>query len=136
MILVLQQQAQRGFFETVGQRFEEGGFFIMMLIFIVLILGIFLLVRGIYFAKKKDPKIARTIILLNSVGLFALVLGVFGQLLQLIETLDYLSSFEDTTPRDFADGLKMTMLPTLFGAFVFLCTRFSTIVLNWVRPIK
>lgn len=136
MVLALQQQAQRGFFETVGQRFEEGGFFIMMLILIVLILGVFLLVRGIYFAGKKDPKIARTIILLNSVGLFALVLGVFGQLLQLIETLDYLSSFEDTTPRDFAEGLKMTMLPTFFGAFVFLCTRFSTIVLNWVRPIR
>lgn len=136
MILALQQQAQRGVIETIGQRFEEGGFFIMMLIFIVLLLGIFLLVRGIYFAKKKDPKIARTIILLNSVGLFALVLGVFGQLISLIEILDYLSSFEDTTPRDFADGLKITMLPTLFGAFVFLCTRFSTIVLNWVRPVQ
>lgn len=136
MILAIQQQAQPGFFEVVGDRFEEGGFFIMVLIFIVLILGIFLLVRGIIFAKKKDPKIARTIILLNSVGLFALVLGVFGQLIKLIETLDYLSSFEDTTPQDFAQGLKMTMLPTLFGAFVFLFTRFSTIVLNWVRPFK
>ncbi len=136
MIVVLQQQAPRGVIETIGQRFEEGGFFIMMFIFIVLIIGIFLLVRGIYLAKKRDPKIARTITLLNSIGLFALVLGVFGQLISLIETLDYLSSFEDTTPRDFADGLKMTMLPTLFGAFVFLCTRFSTIVLNWVGPIR
>ena len=135
MILALQQQTQKGFFEVVGDRFEEGGFFIMMFIFIVLIIGIFLLVRGIYFAKKRDPKIARTIILLNSIGLFALVLGVFGQLIKLIETLDYLSSFEDTTPRDFAQGLKFTMLPTLFGALVFLFTRFSTIVLNWVRPV-
>lgn len=136
MIVALQQQAQRGFFELIGDRFEEGGFFIMMFIFIVLILGIFLLGRGIYFASKKDPKIARPIILLNSVGLFALVLGVFGQLISLIETLDYLSSFEDTTPRDFAQGLKFTMLPTLFGALVFLFTRFSTIVLNWVRPVR
>lgn len=106
MIVALQQQAQRGVIETIGQRFEEGGFFIMMLIFIVLILGIFLLVRGIYFARKKDPKIARTIILLNSVGLFALVLGVFGQLLSLIETLDYLSSFEDTTRGTLPMALK------------------------------
>lgn len=135
MILALQQQTQKGFFEVVGDRFEEGGFFIMMFIFIVLIIGIFLLVRGIYFAKKRDPKIARTIVLLNSIGLFALVLGVFGQLISLIETLDYLSSFDDTTPRDFAQGLKFTMLPTLFGSLVFLFTRFSTIVLNWVRPI-
>lgn len=136
MILTLQQQAQPGFFELIGDRFEEGGFFIMMFIFVVLVLGIFLLVRGIYFAGKKNPKIARTIILLNSIGLFALVLGVFGQLIKLIETLDYLSSFEDTTPQDFAQGLKFTMLPTLFGALVFLFTRFSTIVLNWVRPVK
>ncbi|UJH91706.1 hypothetical protein LZ575_03190 [Antarcticibacterium sp. 1MA-6-2] len=56
-------------------------------------------------------------------------------MIKLIEILDYLSSFEDTTPRDFADGLKITMLPTLFGAFVFLCTRSSSIVLNWVKPI-
>ncbi|MGY5847350.1 hypothetical protein ACW6QP_08000 [Salegentibacter sp. HM20] len=136
MILALQQQTQRGFIETVAQRFEEGGYFIMMLIFIVLLLGIFLLARGIYFWGKNNPKIVRIIILLNSVGLFALVLGVFGQLIQLIETLDYLSSFEDTTPQDFANGLKITMLPTLFGAFVFLYTRFSTIMLNWVRPVK
>lgn len=136
MILAIQQQAKPGFFEVVGDRFEEGGFFIMMFILMVFILGILLLVRGIYLARKKDPKIARTIILLNSIGLFALVLGVFGQLIKLIETLDYLSSFEDTTPRDFAQGLKFTMLPTLFGALVFLFTRFSTIVLNWVRPVK
>ncbi|GHA33963.1 hypothetical protein GCM10007103_14390 [Salinimicrobium marinum] len=136
MILALQQQTQKGFFEVVGDRFEEGGFFIMMFIFIVLIIGIFLLVRGMYFTKKRDPKIARTITLLNSIGLFALVLGVFGQLISLIETLDYLSSFDDTTPRDFAQGLKFTMLPTLFGSLVFLFTRFSTIVLNWVKPIK
>ena len=136
MILTLQQQAQPGFFKLIGDRFEEGGFFIMMFIFVVLVLGIFLLVRGIYFAGKKNPKIARTVILLNSIGLFALVLGVFGQLIKLIETLDYLSSFEDTTPQDFAQGLKFTMLPTLFGALVFLFTRFSTIVLNWVRPVK
>lgn len=135
MIIAIQQQAQPGFFELVGERFEEGGFFIMMLILIVLILGTFLLVRGINFARKKDPRIARTIILLNSIGLFALVLGVFGQLIKLIETLDYLSSFEDTSPRDFAQGLKFTMLPTLFGALVFLFTRFSTLVLNWVRPV-
>jgi hypothetical protein len=62
------------------------------------------------------------------------VLGVFGQLLKLISTLDYLSAFEDTTPRDLADGLKITLLPTLFGAFIFLFTRFSTILLNWIKP--
>lgn len=133
-ILASQQELQRSFLEEIGARFQEGGFFIMMLILIVGILGIILLVRGIYFAQNKNPKIVKMIILINSLGLFALVLGVFGQLIKLINILDYLSSFENTTPRDFADGLKMTMLPTLFGALIFLITRFSTIVLNLMKP--
>lgn len=134
ILTAIQQHTQQSFFEVLGARFEEGGFFIMMLILSVGILAIILLARGIYFTKKRNPGIIKMIILINSLGLFALVLGVFGQLISLINTLDYLSSFEGTTPRDFADGLKTTMLPTLFGALVFLLTRFSTIVLNFLKP--
>jgi len=135
-IIALQLVKQNGLFEFMFARFQEGGFFIMMLILIVGVLGTILLVRGIYFVRNKNPGIMKTIVLINSLGLFALVLGVFGQLLKLIETLDYLSSFDDTTPRDFADGLKVTMLPTLFGAFIFLSTRFYTILLNIIKPIS
>lgn len=134
-VLAIQQETQQGLFEVIGARFEEGGFFIMMSILVVGILAIILLARGIYFTLKRNPGIIKMIILINSLGLFALVLGVFGQLINLINTLDYLSSFEGTTPRDFADGLKTTMLPTLFGALIFLLTRFSTIVLNFLRPL-
>lgn len=134
-LIVIQQELQRSIFEVIGARFEEGGFTIMMLILLIGIFGIILLFRGTYFVRNKNPKIEKMIILINSLGLFALVLGVFGQLIKLINILDYLSSFENTTPRDFADGLKTTMLPTLFGAFIFLITRFSTIVLNWIKPL-
>lgn len=136
MTFALQEGSHRGLFEVLAARFEEGGFFIMMLILIVGAIGLILLVRGIYLVRKRNPIIEKTIILINSLGLFALVLGVFGQLIQLINTLDYLSSFEGATPRDFADGLKTTMLPTLFGAFIFLFTRFSTILLNWIKPFQ
>ena len=134
-VLAIQQDLQRSFFEVIGARFHEGGFFIMMLILIVGIVGIILLVRGIYFARKENPMVIKMITIINSLGLFALVLGVFGQLIKLIGVLDYLSFFEDTTPRDFADGLKVTMLPTLFGTFIFLVTRFSTILLNLIKPL-
>lgn len=133
-LLVIQQEAQKSLFGEIGSRFEEGGFSIMMFISIIGIVGIILLVRGIFFDQNKNSKLEKTIVILNSLGLFALVLGVFGQLLKLISTLDYLSAFEDTTPRDLADGLKITLLPTLFGAFIFLFTRFSTILLLWLKP--
>jgi hypothetical protein len=134
-VLAIQQDLQRSFFEVISARFHEGGFFIMMLILIVGIVGIILLIRGIYFVRKEHPMVIKMIIIINSLGLFALVLGVFGQLIKLIGVLDYLSFFEDTTPRDFADGLKVTMLPTLFGTFIFLVTRFSTILLNLIKPL-
>ncbi|UJH91707.1 hypothetical protein LZ575_03195 [Antarcticibacterium sp. 1MA-6-2] len=57
MIVALELQAQKGFFEVIGERFEEGGFFIMMMILLVFLLGIFLLIRGIYFARKKILKL-------------------------------------------------------------------------------
>lgn len=133
-LLVIQQEAQKSFFGEIGSRFEEGGFSIMMFISIIGIVGIILLIKGIFFDQNKNSKLEKTIVILNSLGLFALVLGVFGQLLKLISTLDYLSAFEDTTPRDLADGLKITLLPTLFGAFIFLFTRFSTILLLWIKP--
>jgi len=136
MNFALQEGTHRGLFEVLAARFHEGGFFIMMLILIVGIIALILLVRGIFLVRNRNPKIEKTIILINSLGLFALVLGVFGQLIQLINTLDYLSSFEGTTPRDFADGLKTTMLPTLFGAFIFLFTRLSTILLHWIKPFQ
>lgn len=134
-LLAIQPEVQRSLFEEIGARFQEGGFFVMIPILSIGILGIILLIRGIYFAKNKNPKLEKTIVILNSLGLFALVLGVFGQLTKLINTLDYLSAFEDTTPRDLADGLKITLLPTLFGTFIFLFTRFSTIILNWIKPL-
>lgn len=135
-VYAIQQQTQSGFFEQLTARFQEGGFFIMLLILFVGILTIILLARGIFFTRNQNPGVEKMITLINSLGLFALVLGVFGQLINLINTLDYLSSFENTTPRDFADGLKTTMLPTLFGALIFLLTRFSTIVLNFLKPLS
>ncbi len=134
ILIALPQETQKSLFEVIAARFQEGGSFIMMIILLVGVLGIILLIRGIFFAQKKDPRLKQSIILINSLGIFALVLGVFGQLIKLIYTLDYLSSFEGTTPRDFADGLKVTLLPTLFGVFIFLFTRISTITLNFLKP--
>lgn len=128
-----QQEVQTGFVQVVFERMQEGGLFIMSLILISGLVALFLVARGLFFVKNKNPKIDRSIILINSIGLFALVLGVFGQLLKLISTLDYMEFTEGIQPNEFAGGLKFTMLPTLFGCLIFLITRFSTIMLNALK---
>lgn len=105
----------------------------MSLTIICGIIALFLGTRSLFFVKHKSLMIKRNIILINSIGLFALVLGVFGQLLKLIATLDAMHFTEGVQPNELAAGLKFTMLPTLAGCLIFLITRFFTIVLNWLK---
>lgn len=133
-IVIIQQEIHRNLLDVIVARFQDGGFAIMMLILLGGIISIVLFISGIYYLKNLDPRIEKMITVINSIGLFSLVLGVFGQLIKLIHTLDYLSVIEDISPRDFANGLKFSMLPTLFGTLVLLLTRFFTIVLNFIKP--
>lgn len=130
---ITHQKFQQSFFSILLNRMEDGGLFVMSLTLICGLLALILAVNGIWLVKQNSLKINRNIILINSIGLFALVLGVFGQLLKLIETLDELHFTEGVMPSDLAGGLKFTMLPTLVGCLIFLISRFSTIVLNWYK---
>lgn len=135
MILVINQVSNEvGFFSILVDRISEGGFLVMTLIIISGLLTIVLMVRGLLIVKRNNLKLGKIISLINSIGLFALVLGVFGQLLLLITTLDFLHYTQNLQANQLAGGLKFTMLPTLFGCFVFLMSRFFTIVLNFIKP--
>lgn len=128
-----QQEIQQGLFPLLFERMQEGGLFIMSLILICGFLILFLMAQSLSFVKNKNPRLTKNIALINSIGLFAFVLGVFGQLLKLISTLDYMDFAEGIQLNEFAGGLKVTILPTLFGCFIFLIARFSTIVLTWLK---
>lgn len=130
----IQQETQTGFFHTVAERMQEGGMFFMSLI---LICGLAILVLaglGVYKALRKKPGLRKDISLINSLGLFALVAGIFSQLLQLIGTLDAIEYTTAVQLQDIAGGIKLTILPTLFGCLVLLIARFITLVLQWLQP--
>lgn len=131
-LIINQSKGGIGFFSLLFARMQEGGIVIMSLIFICGLLVLFLMFRGLVQMKNHIQISDKTIILINSIGLFALVAGVFGQLLQLINTLDYLEFKGDVGVEELASGLKFTILPTLFGCLILLMSRFFTIILNWV----
>lgn len=125
---------QMSFFSKLLERMQEGGIVVMSIVLISGLIALFLFFRSLFFVKNRNPKLNKMIVLINSIGLFALVTGVFGQLLQLINTLDYFEFREVLTAEELASGLKFTILPTLFGCFIFLISRFFTITLNWLKP--
>lgn len=105
---------------------SEGGYFFMIPLAALLIAVIVLAIRGnaVKSANQKTLKI------LQSLGLFALVWGILGQVLGLIEALDTIEFIDGVTMNIVAGGLKRTFLPTFLGAIVFLFARVGIIVLQ------
>ncbi|WP_420379058.1 MotA/TolQ/ExbB proton channel family protein [Gilvibacter sp.] len=106
---------------------SEGGYFFMVplaaLLIAVIILGIRGNINSNHSQKAKH--------LLQSLGLFALVWGILGQVLGLIEALDTIEFIDGVTMNIVAGGLKRTFLPTFLGAIVFLFARFGIIIIQW-----
>lgn len=124
---------QQGFFGTVYARIEEGGPFQMTLILLLFILMLILVVITALKLKKSGLQFSKHLSLINQVGLLALVIGLFGQLIGLIQVFDAFESLGNINPAVFAGGIKLTLLPPVFGGFTFLLARIAILVLSWIR---
>jgi NAD/NADP transhydrogenase beta subunit len=103
-------------------------YFILLLIIVI----IALFVKGLM--EKGENK--KTISLLTSVGWFAIAVGFLGQTFGLIMAFDSVGASGDLTPRIVAEGLKMTLLSSLFGVVSFLIARVEIIILVWMGKEK
>lgn len=110
-------------------RLNEGGAFFMYPLLLILILVIVLIVQGLL--KKESSE--KTIKLISSIALFALVWGFLGQLLGMIGGFDAMQSIDDISPAVLAGGIKVSLLPPVFGSVVFLIGRLGIIVLTWIK---
>lgn len=57
---------------------------------------------------------------IKSVGLFALVFGIFGQLIGLYGAFSAIEAAGYITPSLLYEGLRMASLPTIYGIIIFL----------------
>jgi len=110
-------------------RLQEGGPFFMYPLLFILILVIVLIVKG--FLKKDE--VDKTISLISSITLFALVWGFLGHIIGMIGAFDAISAVGDISPSVLAAGLKISLLTTVFGSFVFLIGRLGIIILTWLK---
>ena len=105
----------------------------MTLILILFLLMIFLIIRTVMKLKAPTYIFKKSVSLVNQVALLAVVIGLFSQLIGLIGIFDAFESLGDVNPSLFAGGLKLTLLPPVFGGFTFIIGRLATFTLNWVR---
>lgn len=127
---------QSGFFSTFFKRMEEGGMLPMTLILISFFLMIFLIFKASGKQRSNILVFNKAISLVNQIALVALVIGLFTQLIGLIQVFDSFESLENVQPALFASGIKVALLAPLFGGLVFLIGRISTFVLTWIHNDK
>ena len=108
---------------------QEGGPFFMYTLLLLLIVSLALIIVGFV----KDEKREKTIELLSSIGLFALIFGFLGQTIGLIGAFDAIEDIGNISPGILAGGLKVSFLSTGFGALVFLVARFGIIAFTFMK---
>lgn len=72
----------------------------------------------------------------KAIGIFAIVWGMFGQSIGLFSALQAIEAAADISPAMIFGGLKVSMITTLYGSFIFLVSWLITILLNnWSRRV-
>jgi len=110
-------------------RLNEGGPFFMYPLFFIIILLLILIVKG--FLQKGS--VDKTISLISSIALFAIVWGFLGQIIGLIGAFDSIEDMGEVSPAVMAGGLKIAFLAPVFGMFAFLVGRLGIIILTWMK---
>lgn len=108
---------------------NDGGPIFMYPLSLFFILVLVLIVKG-FVGKDNNTK---TISLISSISLFALVWGFLGQILGLIGAFDAIESAGDISPSILAGGLKISLLSPAFGMTVFLVGRLGIIAITWIQ---
>jgi putative Mn2+ efflux pump MntP len=104
--------------------FIEGGTLFMSILTILLVI---LVAVTVYFAitiasgkasVKRNFK--HQLKYVRSIGLFTLVTGILGQMIGLFQAFTVIQSVQDISPSILAGGLKVSMITSLTGIFIYL----------------
>ena len=104
--------------------FLEGGTLFMSILTILLVI---LVAVVVYFAitiangKASDkPNFRHQLKYVRSIGLFIMVTGILGQLIGLFSAFNAIEAVQDISPSILAGGLKISMITSLTGIFIYL----------------
>lgn len=96
------------------------------------VLNIARLVKGNYDAGKQFLVIHD----IRSIGVFAIVCGIFGQSIGMFTALELLAEAADISPTMIYDGIRVSSITTLYGTFIFLISILISVGLtNWSRRL-
>jgi len=108
----------------MAELFYQGGPGFMGLLTVLLIIMVAWMIYTVvrfYSGQNADPKhTLRQLFYSRSVGLFALVTGIFGQMIGLFMAFSDIEKAGDISAAVIFSGLKVSMITPLYGTFIFL----------------
>ena len=114
-----------------------GGILFMSVLSISLTLIIGTTVLNFIRVSRDNYNPTKQILVINdirAIGIFAIVWGVFGQSIGLFSALQAIEAAGDISPSMIYGGLKVSMITTLYGLFIFLLSWLINIIMtNWSR---
>lgn len=90
------------------------------LLLAVIVITIILAVKLPSESKDPESNFRQQISYIRSVGLFAMITGILGQLIGLYMAFVAIEKAGDISPMLVAAGLKISMITTLYGVFIYL----------------
>lgn len=104
--------------------FYQGGPLFMgmlTLVFVIMVVWVvFHTVTNLNSKLSDTDSVLRKIGYTKSIGLFALVMGIFGQLLGIYHALTAIEQAGDISPSLVFSGLKISMIAPIYGIIIFL----------------
>ncbi|MBN2635761.1 MAG: MotA/TolQ/ExbB proton channel family protein [Prolixibacteraceae bacterium] len=73
---------------------------------------------------------------IKTIGSFAMVTGLLGQLIGLIQIFDIIERMGDISPSIVSGGLKVSLIPTVYGILIFLFSLLLWIAVDFVASNK
>ena len=119
--------------------FNMGGPFMGILTIIFLIILATSVYRGVQISKGDivhETIFRYQLACIKSIGVFALVVGILGQLLGLYDAFSVIEQMGDVTPALLAGGLKVSMITTLYGILIFLVSYLIWFALDYMAKSK
>lgn len=119
--------------------YEGGPLFMGMLTVVLIILIAWTVYHFLPVILKKEVdsvKLKSRLKHIKTIGTFALITGILGQLIGLISAFDAVEAAGGVSQAMLMGGLKVSMITTIYGVFIFMISLILWFIVDNIIPKK
>ena len=100
------------------------------LLVIILVISVYFIIQIVSGKNTGKSNFTHQLTYIRSAGLFTMITGILGQLIGLMMAFTAIEEAMDISPAIIAGGLKVSMITTLYGIFIYLLSILIWFILD------